>query len=124
MMSVWIIRDGATGQPLVSGANVPVAAILERLAVLGSVERVLAAFPALTREGFDAAIEHAVMAVGREVPYERVEGLGLERVAQPAAVYYARVTPDEAAADAEAAFEDARYDYELMAALRAGFGDL
>ena len=123
-MSQSIVWDGATGQPIVSGANVPVAAILERLATWGSVERVLAAFPALTREGFESAIRHAEVAVGREVRYERPEGLGVGRVAEPAAAYHRMVSVDEAAADADEAFERARYDYELAAALRAGFGDL
>ena len=123
-MEQVIVRDGETGQAIVSGANVPVAAILERLAVWGSVERVLAAFPALTREGFEAAIRFAAISVDREVRYDQSEDVDHLEFREPASAYYARVAPADAAAEAEAVFEDARYDYHLADALRRGFGDL
>jgi uncharacterized protein (DUF433 family)/predicted transcriptional regulator len=123
-MGQTIEMDGATGQPMVSGANVPVAAILERLAALGSVERVMAAFPLLTPEGFEAAVTHAAAAVQVERRYPLPEGVGVRVAHEPAVAYHARVTPEQAAADADEAFEHARYDYELTGALRAGFGDL
>ena len=123
-MGQEIVTDGATGRAIVSGAGVPVEAILERLVQLGTVERVLAALPTLTREGFDAAMQYALVAVRREVRYEQAEGVGVGRVNEPAAAYHALVGVEQAAADAEEAFAQARYDYELAAALRAGFGDL
>ena len=52
-MAQIVLKDEETGQAIVTGIDVPVDAILERLALSGSsVERVLEAFPGLTREGF------------------------------------------------------------------------
>ncbi|HKP77177.1 MAG TPA: DUF433 domain-containing protein [Longimicrobiaceae bacterium] len=119
-----IVKDGATGVPIVSGAEVPVPAILERLMLTGSVERVLELFPSLTREGFDAAMRYAAVAVLRPVPYGDDSGVGVRALHEPAVEYIPRITPADAAAEAEAEFQDIRYDYRLAAALRKGFGDL
>ena len=63
-------------------------------------------------------------AVQVEQRYPQVEGVGVRVAREPAVAYHARVSPEQAAADADEAFEHARYDYELAGALRAGFGDL
>jgi uncharacterized protein (DUF433 family) len=118
-----IVSDGATGQPIVSGVDVPVDAVLERLALSGSVERVLEAFPGLTREGFDAAVRFAAVAVRREVRYDERPGIGVGRVRETAAAY-GLPDVDAAVEEVEAAYADARYDLELAAALRNGFRDL
>lgn len=123
-MGQEIVRDGATGEAIVSGADVPVGAVLERLAVFGSVERVLETFPSLTREGFDAAMRFAADSVRREVPYEQVSGAGVSRVREAAAAYGVRTDLEGVIEETEAAYQDARYDLELAAALRRGFGDL
>jgi len=103
---------------------VPVAAVLERIAVAGSVERVLEVFPGLTREGFDAAIRYACISVRREVPYEPASHVGVMQVRETAAAYGAPMDLDKAIEETEAAYRHARYDLELTSALRRGFGDL
>lgn len=123
-MEQWIVTDGATGKPIITGVDIPVHALLERLALWGSVERVMAAFPGLTREGFDAAIRYAGMAVQREVPYEAVPHVGVGMFREVAPAYESRVDIDAVVEDAEAAYERARYDFDLAASLRRGFGDL
>ena len=123
-MAQVIVMDGETGEPIVTGVDVPVAAVLERLAVSGSVERVLEAFPGLTREGFDAAVRHAAVAVRRPVPYDTVSGVGVMVAREPAAAYGAWPTLDEAADEVEAAYADARHDLELTTSLRRGFRDV
>jgi uncharacterized protein (DUF433 family) len=123
-MAQVIIHDGATGQPIVSGVDVPVEAVLERLALSGSVERVLEAFPGLTREGFDAVVRYAAVSVRREVPYDIPPGVGVMTARETAAAYGAPTGLDRAAEDAEDAYAEARYDLELTAALRNGFRDL
>jgi uncharacterized protein (DUF433 family) len=124
-MAQEIVRNGQTGQAIVSGVDVPVEAVLERLALSGSVERVLEAFPGLTREGFDAVVRFAAVAVRREpLPYELPHGVGVMTARETAPAYGFATRLDEAAEDAEAAYEQARYDLELTAALRRGFGDL
>jgi uncharacterized protein (DUF433 family) len=123
-MAQVIIFDGATGQPIVSGVHVPAGAVLERLALSGSVQRVLEAFPGLTREGFDAVVRYAAVSVRREARYDLPEGVGVMTARETAAAYGAPTGLDGAAEDAEAAYEQARYDLELTAALRNGFRDL
>jgi uncharacterized protein (DUF433 family) len=124
-MAQEIVREGETGQAIVSGIGVPAEAVLERLAVSESVERVLEAFPGLTREGFDAVVRFAAVAVGREpLPYELPQGVGVMIARETAPAYGFRTHLDEAVDGAEAAYERARYDLELTAALRRGFGDL
>jgi uncharacterized protein (DUF433 family) len=122
-MEQVIVRDGATGQPIISGVDVPVDAVLERLVLSGSAERVLEAFPGLTREGFDAAMRHAAVAVRREVRYDQPHGVGVMKVRETAATY-GSPDVDAAVREVEAAYADARYDLELTAALRNGFRDL
>jgi uncharacterized protein (DUF433 family) len=123
-MAQEIVFDGETGQAIVSGVDVPADAVLERLALSGSVERVLEAFPGLTREGFEAVVRYAAVSVRREVRYEQASGVGVMRVRETAAAYGAQMGLDEATEEAEAAYEQARYDLELTAALRSGFRDL
>jgi uncharacterized protein (DUF433 family) len=122
-MKQVIVSDGATGQPIISGVDVPVDAVLERLALSGSVERVLEAFPGLTREGFDSAVRFAAVAVRREVRYDDVSRAGVGMVRETAAAYG---SPDveTAAQEVEAAYARAHYDLELATALRNGFRDL
>jgi len=120
-----VVRDGDTGRPIISGADVPVDAVLERLALTGSVERVLELFPSLTREGLNAALRFAAVAVQREVPYEQASGVGVYVARETAAAAYGlSADVDEILEDSEAAWEKARYDLELMAGLRNGFRDL
>ncbi|SOD02680.1 Uncharacterized conserved protein, DUF433 family [bacterium JGI 053] len=124
-MTQVVRKDEATGQALVTGIDVPVDAILERLALSGSsVERVLEAFPGLTREGFDAAVRYAAAAVRGNVPYDLAPGAGVMVARETAAAYGSRPTLDDAADALDAAYAHARYDLELTTALRAGFGDL
>ncbi|HVG43648.1 MAG TPA: DUF433 domain-containing protein [Longimicrobium sp.] len=123
-MAQEVVTDRATGQPIVTGIDVPVEVVLERLALSGSVERVLEAFPGLTREGFDAAVRYAAVSVRRKVPYDTVAGAGVMVAREAAAAYGRRPPLDEAAAELEAAYAHARYDLELATALRNGFGDL
>jgi uncharacterized protein (DUF433 family) len=122
-MAQGIVFEGATGQAIVSGVDVPVDAVLERLALSGSVERVLEAFPGLTREGFDAAMRYAAVAVRREVRYEVEPGVGVGRVREAAAAY-GTSNVDAALHEVEAAYGQARHDLELVAGLRNGFRDL
>ena len=125
MAEQYVARDGDTGRPIISGADVPVDAVLERLALTGSVERVLELFPSLTREGLNAALRFAAIAVQREVPYGQTPGVGVYVVRETAAAPYGLSTGiDEILEDSEAAWEKARYDLELMAGLRNGFRDL
>jgi len=121
-MTQKIVTQG--GQAVITGIDVPVDAVLERLALSGSVERVLEAFPGLTREGFDAAVRYAAGAVRSVRPYGDVSGAGVMVAREAAAAYGLRSPLDEAADEADAAYADARYDLELAAALRNGFGDL
>jgi uncharacterized protein (DUF433 family) len=125
MAEQYVARDGDTGRAIISGADVPVDAVLERLALTGSVERVLEIFPSLTREGLNAALRFAATAVQREVPYEQASGVGVHVARETAAAAYGLSTDvDEILEDSEAAWEKARYDLELMAGLRNGFRDL
>jgi len=123
-MAQVIIFDGATGHAIVSGVGVPAEAVLERLALSGNVERVLEAFPGLTREGFDAVVRYAAVAVRREVRYDIPPGVGVMTARETAAAYGAPTGLDREAEDAEAAYQQARYDLELTASLRNGFRDL
>src|SRR4051812_46726305 len=125
MAEQYVARDGDTGRAIISGADVPVDAVLERLALTGSVERVLELFPSLTREGLNAALRFAAIAVQREVPYEQASGVGVYVARETAPAAYGLSTDvDEILEDSEAAWEKARYDLELMAGLRNGFRDL
>ncbi|MFL5386964.1 MAG: DUF433 domain-containing protein [Longimicrobiaceae bacterium] len=120
-----IVRDGDTGKAIISGADIPVDAVLERLALTGSVERVLEIFPSLTREGFNAALRFAAIAVQREVRYEQLPpGVGVHVVREPAAAYGLSTDVDEVLGESEAAWAKARCDLELMQGLRNGFRDL
>jgi uncharacterized protein (DUF433 family) len=125
MAEQYVARDGNTGNAIISGADIPVDAVLERLALTGSVERVLEIFPSLTREGLNAALRFAAIAVQREVPYGQAPGVGVHVARETAAAAYGISTDvDEALEDSEAAWAQARYDFELMAGLRDGFRDL
>ncbi len=124
MAEQYVARDGNTGRAIVSGADIPVDAVLERLALTGSVERVLEIFPSLTREGLTAALRFAATAVQHEVPYEQAPGVGVHVAGEPAAAYGLSTDVDEILEESEAAWEKARYDLELMAGLRKGFRDL
>ena len=88
MTKQYVARDGDTGRAIGSGAEVPVDAVLERLALTGSVERVLEIFPSLTREGLNAALRFAAVAVQREVPYEQGSGVGVYVARETAAAAY------------------------------------
>lgn len=124
MAEQYVARDGDTGRAIVSGADVPVDAVLERLALTGSVERVLEIFPSLTREGLNAALRFAAIAVQREVPHEPASGVGVYVAREPAAAYGLSTDVDEILEESEAAWAKARYDLELMEGLRNGFRDL
>lgn len=125
MAEQYVARDGDTGNAIVSGAGVPVDAVLERLALTGSVERVLEIFPSLTREGLNAALRFAAVAVQREVPYEQGSGVGVYVARETAAAAYGLSTDvDEVMDESEEAWAKARYDFELMEGLRNGFRDL
>jgi uncharacterized protein (DUF433 family) len=123
-MAQLIVHDGETGQAIVSGVEVPVDAVLERLAGSGSVERVLEAFPGLTRQGFDAAVRFAAGAVRGESLYPQAQGVGVMSVHETAVAFGARTGLEEALDESDVAYEQARYDLELTAALRSGFRDL
>jgi uncharacterized protein (DUF433 family) len=123
-MAQVVLRDGATGQAIVSGPDIPVDAILERLVLSGSVERVLEVFPGLTPEGFAAAIAYAAIAVRREVRYDEGPHVGVKMVRETAAAYGSSGDPDDALLEVEAAYGQARYELELVAGLRNGFRDL
>lgn len=124
MAEQYIARDGDTGRAIISGADVPVDAVLERLALTGSVERVLEIFPSLTREGLNTALRFAAIAVQREVPYGRAEGVGVQVAREPAAAYGLSTDADEVLEESEAAWARARANLELMQGLRNGFRDL
>jgi uncharacterized protein (DUF433 family) len=124
-MAQSVRKDEATGKAIVTGIDVPVEAILERLALSeSSVERVLEAFPGLTREGFDAAVRYAAAAVRGNVPYDHVSGSGVMVARETAAAYGSGRPLEDAADELDAAYAHARYDLELTTALRNGFGDL
>lgn len=125
MAEQYVARDGDTGKAIISGADIPVDAVLERLALTGSVERVLEIFPSLTREGLNAALRFAAIAVQREVPYGQASGVGVQVARETAAAAYGLSTDvDEILEESEAAWAQARYDLELMEGLRNGFRDL
>jgi uncharacterized protein (DUF433 family) len=123
-MAQVVVEDGATGQAIVTGVDVPVEAVLERLALVGSIERVLEAFPGLTREGFDAAVRYAARTVRGGVPYDQVPGVGVMVARETAAAFGSRSPLDDAVGELDDAYAHARYDLELTTALRRGFGDL
>jgi uncharacterized protein (DUF433 family) len=124
MAEQYIVRDGDTGNAIISGADIPVDAVLERLALTGSVERVLEIFPSLTREGLNAALRFAAIAVQREGPYETASEVGVLVAREPAAAYGLSTDVDEVLEDSEAAWARARANLELMQGLRNGFRDL
>ena len=84
----------------------------------------LDAFPGLTREGFDAAVRYAAVAVRGNVPYDLAPGTGVMVARETAAAYGSRSPLDDAIREVDAAYTHARYDLELTTALRNGFGDL
>lgn len=55
------------GKPVIKGTRVPVALILNLLGHGYSVERVVEAYPILTTEDVQAALEYAEDIVGREI---------------------------------------------------------
>jgi uncharacterized protein (DUF433 family) len=108
-MEQVIASDGATGEPIITGVDVPVELVLERLLLSGSVERVLEAFPGLTRHGFDAAVRYAAASVRDGARGELAYGVG-----------GVRDTVD----DSRTAYEQARNEFELTTRVRDGFHDL
>lgn len=69
-MSAYVVRDGETGEAVISGTGISVVAILRELAASSGAAAVLDAHPGLTRDGLAAAISFAAAAVERDVPYE------------------------------------------------------
>jgi uncharacterized protein (DUF433 family) len=68
-MSEVIVRDGETGQAIVSSTGTPVDDILVAIESTGTVEGALRLHPALTMEAVGAALRFARVAVRREVKY-------------------------------------------------------
>jgi len=57
------------GKPIVSGTRITVELILEKLAAGESVEQIIEAHPALTRDALQAALRFAAEAMRTEVAY-------------------------------------------------------
>jgi uncharacterized protein (DUF433 family) len=75
-MAEYIVRDGETGQALVSSTGTPVEDILDVIDTTGTVEAALQRFPGLTREGVSAAIQFARLASRREMTYQSTSNYG------------------------------------------------
>jgi uncharacterized protein (DUF433 family) len=69
-MSAYVVRDGETGEAVISGTRISVVTILRELAASSGAAAVLDAHPGLTPDGLAAAISFAAAAVERDVPYE------------------------------------------------------
>jgi uncharacterized protein (DUF433 family) len=100
-----IVADGATGEAIIAGIDVPVAIVLERLLLSESVEGVLGAFPGLTRQGFDAAVRYSAASV-RGHSFDTVSDLG------------------DTFHDDRDAYDQARHEFERTTRVRDGFHDL
>lgn len=68
-MEAYVVRDGRTGEAVMAGTGISVAAILRELAGKAGVVAVLEAFPDLTAEDVAAAVAFATDAIGREPLY-------------------------------------------------------
>ncbi len=84
-MSAEVVRDGETGQAVISGTGVSVVTILRELASSGAAA-VLEAHPELTADAVAAAISFAAVAVEREVPYDIPSGRAAAGVVRERAV--------------------------------------
>lgn len=100
-----IVADGATGEPVIAGIDVPVAIVLEQLLRSGSVDGVLESFPGLTRQGFDAAVRYATASI---------RGNSVDAVADLGDAFH----------DDRDAYEQARHEFERTTRVRDGFHDL
>jgi uncharacterized protein (DUF433 family) len=71
MKSELIISDPQVmmGKPIVAGTRITVELILEKLAAGETMEQLLAAYPRLTREGIQAALEFAAKILRSEIIY-------------------------------------------------------
>ena len=75
-MSEVIVRDGETGQAIVSSTGTPVDTILAAIESTGTVGGALRLHPALSAEAVAAALRFARVAVGREIRYMPDPNLG------------------------------------------------
>jgi uncharacterized protein (DUF433 family) len=76
-MSEVIVRDGKTGNAIVSSTGTPVDSILAAIESTGTVEGALRLDPELTPDAVAAALRFARVAVGREVRYVPDPNLGV-----------------------------------------------
>jgi uncharacterized protein (DUF433 family) len=125
MQQPGIYRDGETGEAIVEGTIVPVAAILRSVAEGATAEEVIRAHPGLTREGFVAALEHAARAVDRDVRYEApAPGEGALLAREPAAAYAPRstVAGETVVLDADE-YDELLYRLDLLEDIAQGLAD-
>ncbi len=120
-----IYRDGETGEAIVEGTIVPVAAILRAVAGGASADEVIRAHPGLTREGFVAALEHAARAVNRDVRYEAAApGEGALLAREPAAAYAPRSTTDGETVVLDAdEYDELLYRLDFLGGIAEGLAD-
>jgi uncharacterized protein (DUF433 family) len=83
-MSEVIVRDGKTGNAIVSSTGTPVDDILVAIESTGTVEGALRLHPALTPEAVGAALRFARVAVRREVKYTPDPNVGNMQVREVA----------------------------------------
>lgn len=76
-MEPWIVRDPDTlaGRPRVRGTRLTVAFLVELVASGATRDQILAAYPHLGGEGFDAALRYAADALRDDMArYTRIPG--------------------------------------------------
>lgn len=142
-MAEYIVRDGKTGQALVSSTGTPVDDILDAIDVTGSVDGALRRFPGLTTEGVSAALQFARLASRREMTYHIPQNYGVSELREPALPFNAGGsatmdageydeararkifgTPEDALKSAEATRERLRYELDLIESIRDGLQDV
>lgn len=85
-MSAHVVRDGRTGEAMISGTGITVAAILRELAGPAGIAAVLEAFPGLTVDEVAAAVAFATVAINREASYSDVSKFAAPLVARETAL--------------------------------------
>jgi uncharacterized protein (DUF433 family) len=142
-MAEHIVRDGETGEAIVSSTGTRVDDILEAIDSTGSVDGALRRFPGLTTEGVSAALQFARVASRREMRYEPDPRHGVHELRETGVQFNAGGaatmepgeydvatarqifgTPEDALRSAEATRERLLYELDLIESVRDGLQDV
>jgi uncharacterized protein (DUF433 family) len=86
-MEEHIVRDGETGEAIVSSTGTRVDDILEAIDSTGSVDGALRRFPGLTTEAVSATLKFARVASRRELRYQPEPGYGVHELRERPLAY-------------------------------------